>query len=78
MLNLRTLPEKISIYGSGAIALEMASFFAAAGVETELVWRHDRLLPKAHPMISGNSMRQMEELGITLLPEHSIARATAT
>ena len=78
VLNLRTLPEKIAVYGSGAIGLEMASFFAAAGVETELVWRHDRLLPKAHPMISRNSMKQMEQLGITLLPEHSIKSAKST
>jgi len=78
MLNLRELPDKIAIYGSGAIGLEMASFFAAAGVKTELIWRHDRLLPKAHPMISKNSMKQMEELGVTLLPEHSIESAKAT
>ena len=77
-LNLRVLPEKIAIYGSGAIGLEMASFFAAAGVETELIWRHDKLLPKAHPMISKNSMNQMEQLGITLLPEHSIESAKST
>lgn len=66
VLNLRTLPKKIAVYGTGAIGLEMASFFAAAGVQTELIWRHDRLLPKAHPMISKNSMKQMEELGITI------------
>ncbi len=78
VLNLRTLPKKIAVYGAGAIGLEMASFFAAAGVQTELIWRHDRLLPKAHPMISKNSMKQMEELGVTLLPEHSIESAKYT
>lgn len=78
VLNLRTLPKKIAVYGSGAIGLEMASFFAAAGVETELIWRHDKLLSKAHPMISKNILKQMEELGITLLPEHSIAQAKTT
>ena len=64
MLNLRELPSKIAVYGSGAIGLEMASFFAASGVKTELIWRHDTLLDKAHPLISKNSMRQMEELGV--------------
>jgi len=78
VLNLRVLPEKIAVYGSGAIGLEMASFFAAAGVETELIWRHDTLLPKAHPMISKNLLKQMEGLGITLLSEHSIISANAT
>ncbi len=78
MLNLRDLPKKIAIYGSGAIGLEMASFCAAAGVKTELIWRHDSLLDRAHPMISKNSMKQMEELGITLLPGHSIESAKQT
>ena len=78
MLNLRELPEKIAIYGSGAIGLEMASFFAASGVKTELIWRYDRLLEKAHPMISKNSMKQMEELGVTLLSEQSIENAKGT
>ena len=78
MLNLRELPEKIAIYGSGAIGLEMASFFAAAGVKTELIWRQERLLPKAHPMIFKNSMKQLEELGVTLLSEHSIKSAKTT
>ncbi|HFC03893.1 MAG TPA: NAD(P)/FAD-dependent oxidoreductase, partial [Nitratifractor salsuginis] len=49
VLNMRSLPEKIAVYGDGAIGLEMASFFASAGVETELIWRHDTLLRKAHP-----------------------------
>ena len=78
MLNLRELPEKIAIYGSGAIGLEMASFFAAAGVKTELIWRQKSLLPKTHPMISKNSMKQLEELGVTLLSEHSIESAKTT
>ena len=78
VLNMRTLPEKIAVYGSGAIGLEMASFFAAAGVETELIWRHDSLLPKAHPMISKNILKQMEILGIKLLSEQSIVHAKAT
>ena len=75
VLGLRELPEKIAVYGSGAIGLEMAAFFAAAGVETELIWRHDTLLEKAHPMISNQLKKQFEKLGVTLLPEHSIKTA---
>ena len=78
VLNLHELPEKIAVYGSGAIGLEMASFFAASGVETELIWRHDTLLKKAHPMISKRLEKQFEELGVTLLPEHSIKTAKCT
>jgi len=78
VLNLRELPEKIAVYGDGAIGLEMASFFAAAGVETELIWRHDTLLRKAHPTISSNLAHQLESIGVTLVPDHAIAEAKAT
>ncbi len=78
ILNMRTLPEKIAIYGDGAIVLEMASFFVSSGVPTELIWRHDTLLRKAHPAISQNIYRQMEDLGVTLMPEHSIKSARNT
>ncbi len=78
VLNMRSLPEKIAVYGDGAIGLEMASFFASAGVETELIWRHDTLLRKAHPIISQNLMKQMESLGVTLSPERSIQSAKTT
>lgn len=78
VLNMRELPEKIAVYGDGAIGLEMASFFAASGVETELIWRHDALLRNAHPQISQNIKSQMEGLGITMRPSRSISRAKTT
>ena len=78
VLNMKKLPEKIAVYGDGAIGLEMASFFAASGVETELIWRHDALLRKAHPIISQNLMKQMQSLGVTLLSNRSIQSAKTT
>jgi len=78
VLNMRELPPKIAVYGDGAIGLEMASFFAAAGVPTELIWRHDTLLRKAHPMISANALKQMGGLGVTLRPNSEIATAKNT
>jgi dihydrolipoamide dehydrogenase len=78
VLNMRELPEKIAIYGDGAIGLEMASFFAAAGVETELIWRHDTLLRRAHPSISAGAMEQMKALGVALMPDSPIRSAKAT
>jgi len=78
VLNLREMPQKISVYGDGAIGLEMAGFFAAAGVETELIWRHDALLRKAHPMIGENLKKQLQTLGVTLSPDRSIQSAKTT
>ena len=78
VLNMKNLPEKIAIYGDGAIGLEMASFFAAAGVETELIWRHDTLLRKAHPLIGAALKSQMAKLGVKLTPNRSIESAKNT
>ena len=75
ILQLQKLPEKIAIYGDGAIGLEMASFFAAAGVETDLIWRHATLLRKAHPSMGRGMMKQMERIGVGLLPERRIVSA---
>ncbi len=78
VLNMRTLPDSITIYGDGAIGLEMASFFASAGVRTELVWRREKLLGTAHPLISEGIASQLERIGVTLVPSRSIVRAAAT
>jgi len=78
VLNMREFPERIAIYGDGAIGLEMASFFAAAGVETELIWRHDILLRRAHTAISANLADQMRQIGVKLSPNRSIQSAEAT
>jgi len=78
VLNMKQLPQKVAVYGDGAIGLEMASFFAALGVETELIWRHDTLLRQAHGMISANMKAQLESLGITLRAQSSIQSTKAT
>jgi len=78
VLNMKQLPKKVAVYGDGAIGLEMASFFAASGVETELIWRHDTLLRQAHGMIFSNMKAQLESLGITLRAQSSIQSAKAT
>ncbi len=78
VLNLTKLPEKIAVYGTGAIGLEMASFFAAAGSEVTLIGRHDILLKGAHPTIESALKGQFEKLGVDVLPKKSIQSAKAT
>ncbi|MCF6201739.1 MAG: NAD(P)/FAD-dependent oxidoreductase, partial [Hydrogenimonas sp.] len=78
VLNMQTLPQKIAVYGDGAIGLECVSFFAAAGVKSELIWRHDRLLRRAHPMISQALNRQLERVGVELRPNSRIKTAKTT
>ena len=78
VLNLQELPKQIAIYGTGAIGLEMASFFATAGVEVTLINRHDKLLKNAHPTIENTMQMQLEKLGINIVNNHPISKATIT
>ena len=75
MLNLATLPSSIAIYGSGAIGLEMASFFAANGVATTLIFRHDHISNKIHPTILQSMEQMLKSIGVQLMPNTSILEA---
>ncbi len=66
VLTLTAFPQKVAIYGSGAIGLEMASFFATAGVETVLITRREKLLKNAHAKIDAALKKQLEHIGVTL------------
>lgn len=52
VLNLKTLPKKVLIAGSGAIGIEWARIFSSFGVETTIVEISDELLPLADLEIS--------------------------
>ena len=75
VLELSHFPKEIAIYGTGAIGLEMASFFATAGSRVILIDRHDSLLSSAHPQIRDALKEQLIKLGVTLLTNHSIKEA---
>jgi len=75
VLKMSSLPKSIAIYGNGAIGLEMASFFAGCGVKTALIYRFDDLFPNAHPMISASMQKQLEALGVILMPNCEITEA---
>jgi len=78
VLMLKQLPQKILIYGVGAIGLEMASFFATAGCEVTLVNRKDKLLKNAHEKIQLQMRSQLEKIGVTILDNHPITKAKST
>ncbi|MRI58935.1 MAG: NAD(P)/FAD-dependent oxidoreductase [Epsilonproteobacteria bacterium] len=75
VLNLTDFPDNIAIYGSGAIGLEMASFFAACGVETTLIFRRDHISNKLHPTLLEALETLLENLGVTLMPNTTILEA---
>lgn len=57
VLNLKELPKKFLIAGSGAIGIEWARIFSAFGVEISIVEIADRLLPLADTEISERLLR---------------------
>ena len=75
VLNLKSLPQTIAIYGSGAIGLEMASFFAACGVETTLIFRHEHISNKIHPTLLASLENELQNLGVKFLKNSSIIEA---
>lgn len=78
VLELKELPQEICIYGTGAIGLEMASFFAASGVNVTLISYSKGLQKDAHPLIQDGFQKQLEKMNIRLLQEHKIKKAEAS
>ncbi|WP_457746638.1 dihydrolipoyl dehydrogenase family protein [Sulfurimonas sp.] len=78
VLNLQELPSKVAIYGTGAIGLEMTSFFVTAGVEVTLIDREDAMLKHAHSKIQDAMKLQLEKLGVNFLNNHAIKSAKST
>ncbi len=75
VLMLNYLPKEIAIYGDGAIGLEMASFFATAGSQVTLIYRHQTIQPHAHETIQEGLINQLDALGIKRLPQKDIQTA---
>jgi len=78
VMMISSLPQSIAIYGNGAIGLEMASFFAACGVKTTLIYLSEELFKKAHPSISASMKKELESLGVVLMPNSKIINAKSS
>lgn len=74
-IKMKKFPKEIMIYGSGAIGLEFASFFAINGVKTTLVFRHENLSRKFPPEIDAKIQTLLTQNGVTLMKNTSIVSA---
>ncbi|WP_457560917.1 dihydrolipoyl dehydrogenase family protein [Caminibacter sp.] len=74
-IKFTTFPKEISIYGSGAIGLEMATFFAINGTKVNLIFRHEHISNKISPDIVENIEAQLQKIGVNLMPNLSINSA---
>ena len=72
-------PESLLVFGSGAIGIEFASFYAAFGVKVTVVELLDRVLPVEDEEISAFAKKRFEKEGMKILTstEAKSLRATA-
>ncbi len=68
-------PKELTIYGSGAIGLEMAGLFASAGTKVNLIFRHEHISKKMNNDIMLTIEKDLKDLGVNLLPNTSIQKA---
>lgn len=72
VLNLKTLPQKVVIAGSGAIGIEWARIFSSFGTEVTIVEIADKLLPLADFEISQRLERTFKMARIKMFLSTSI------
>jgi dihydrolipoamide dehydrogenase len=72
-------PESLLVFGSGAIGIEFASFYAAFGVKVTVVEMLDRILPVEDAEISAFAKKRFEKEGMKIFTsaEAKALRATA-
>ena len=76
--DLEQLPSKITIFGGGYIAVEFAGIFNGLGVETELVYRGNKILRGFDDDIRVDLGAAIQEKGIKLRLEQNIAAVVKT
>jgi dihydrolipoamide dehydrogenase len=72
-------PQSLLVFGSGAIGIEFASFYAAFGVKVTVVELLDRILPVEDEEISAFAKKRFEKEGMKIMPstEAKALKATA-
>ena len=73
-------PESLLVFGSGAIGIEFASFYAAFGVKVTVVELLDRILPVEDEEVSAFAKKRFEKEGMKIFvsTEAKGLKATAT
>jgi dihydrolipoamide dehydrogenase len=71
-------PESLLVFGSGAIGIEFASFYAAFGVKTTVVEVLDRVLPVEDEEISAFAKKRFEKEGLKILTSTEAKSLKAT
>ncbi|PIC56964.1 mercury(II) reductase [Sporosarcina sp. P12(2017)] len=67
LLELKKVPKRLTVLGSGYIGLELGQLFHNLGAEVTLIQRSERLLKKYEPEISEAITQVLTEQGINLV-----------
>jgi dihydrolipoamide dehydrogenase len=78
LFELESPPSGLLIVGGGAIAIEMATAFAALGTRIDVVELQDRLLASEDPLITEVVERSLRSQGVRLHLRTSVERFDAT
>jgi dihydrolipoamide dehydrogenase len=74
-LALKQPPRRMIVIGGGAIGLEMAWYYHAAGTEVTVVEMMPRILPQEDEEISEGLLRSLRKAGITVFCGSSVQKA---
>src|SRR5699024_9190494 len=74
LLELKKVPKRLTVIGSGYVGLELGQLFHNLGSEVTLIQRSDRLLKEYDPEISEAVERVLIEQGINLIKEVTYER----
>ncbi len=67
ILDMRSIPESMLVYGAGVIGCEYAAMFAALGVQVTLVEPRDAILPYVDQEIVDTLLAAFRDLGMTIV-----------
>jgi NAD(P) transhydrogenase len=76
ILQLPRIPKTMTVLGAGVVGIEYASIFAALGIAVTLVDTRDRLLPYFDREIVATLVRELGELGVSVLHDDRYERFT--
>ncbi len=74
ILSLIYLPSSLTVVGSGVIACEFATIFAALGVDVTIVDKYERPLAFMDPELIDCFLKSFESMGGTFLPNRTIEK----
>lgn len=78
VFDLKTLPERIVIVGSGYIAVEFAGIFNGLGVETTILHRGPRVLRGFDDELRGYLHEEMARKGVNFVSSDTLSRIAPT